>query len=52
MSDKFLKELLLKRLKLRKEKKYKEADEIRKDLEAIGFIVEDTKNCSCGYWRR
>ena len=32
------------RLKLRKQKKYKEADEIRRDLEALGVILEDKKD--------
>lgn len=36
------KELLAERERLRKEKKYAEADEIRKDIEEMGYKVEDT----------
>lgn len=38
-----VKKLAEKREKLRKEKKWKEADKIRKDIEKQGFKIEDTK---------
>lgn len=38
-----IKQLLEKREELRKEKKWKEADKIRNQLRARGFLVEDTK---------
>ena len=38
------------RLGLRKEKKFQEADNLRKELEAAGIILEDTKEGTV--WRR
>jgi cysteinyl-tRNA synthetase len=38
------------REKLRKEKKYKEADDVRKMLEEKGIVLEDTKEGTV--WRR
>lgn len=38
-----VKKLVLKREKLRKEKKWQAADEIRKEVEKLGFEIEDTK---------
>ncbi len=35
-------DLAEKRLKLRKEKKFKEADQIRKEIETLGYLLEDT----------
>ncbi|MCU0666847.1 MAG: cysteine--tRNA ligase [Candidatus Omnitrophica bacterium] len=45
-----IKVLIDKRIALKKEKKFSEADQIRKDLEAKGVILEDTKNGTT--WRR
>lgn len=39
-----IKKLILKREMLRKEKKFKEADEIRKKISKMGYLVEDTKS--------
>ena len=36
-------ELIMKREELRKEKKWEEADEVRKQIEAMGYWVEDTE---------
>jgi len=41
-----IEELLEEREKLRKEKKWREADELRKKIEAKGFKIEDTKKGS------
>jgi len=38
-----VKKLVLKREKLRKEKKFEEADKIREKIKKLGFFVEDTK---------
>ncbi|MFH0827839.1 MAG: cysteine--tRNA ligase, partial [Candidatus Omnitrophota bacterium] len=43
-------ELIKKRNEAKKKKDFKEADEIRKDLEAQGIILEDTKDGTT--WRR
>ncbi len=45
-----IKELIDKRAQLKKEKKYSEADKIRKELEEKGVILEDTKDGTT--WRR
>ncbi|MDD4954430.1 MAG: hypothetical protein PHP17_00100, partial [Candidatus Omnitrophica bacterium] len=49
-ADAWIKEAIEERQKLRKEKKYKEADDVRKMLEAKGVILEDTKEGTV--WRR
>ncbi len=49
-SDDFVKLAVIMREQLRKEKKYQEADDIRKDLETKGIILEDTKEGTT--WRR
>ncbi len=43
IKDNEIKRLLLEREKLRKEKKWDEADKIRKQIEKKGFIVEDSQ---------
>jgi len=49
-SDIWISGAIVLREQLRKEKKFKEADEIRKELEAKGIILEDTKDGTT--WRR
>lgn len=49
-SDTWVTIAIAQREQLRKENKYKEADDIRKMLEAKGIILEDTKNGTT--WRR
>ena len=39
-----IRDLQSKREELRKEKKFSEADGVRKEIEALGYIVEDTKD--------
>jgi len=39
-----IKELVRTREKLRQEKKFKQADKIRKEIEKMGYEIEDTKN--------
>ena len=39
-----IRELIEKRKKLREEKKWEEADEIRKEIEKKGFLIEDTSS--------
>lgn len=48
--DAWIEEAIEEREKLRKEKKYKEADNVRKMLEQKGIILEDTKEGTV--WRR
>ncbi|MBN2119918.1 MAG: cysteine--tRNA ligase [Candidatus Omnitrophica bacterium] len=50
MDNEKISELINLRLKLRKEKKFAEADKIRKELENKGVILEDTKDGT--EWRR
>jgi len=49
-NDDWISSAIASRKKLRGEKKYKEADVIRKDLEQKGIILEDTKDGTT--WRR
>jgi len=49
-SEIWIEEAMAQRTQLKKEKKYKEADEIRKRLEGKGIILEDTKEGIV--WRR
>ncbi|MFA5411183.1 MAG: cysteine--tRNA ligase [Candidatus Omnitrophota bacterium] len=48
---KLIQDLIAKRIRLKEEKKFSEADKIRKDLEAKGIILEDTKDGKTT-WRR
>jgi len=50
ISEKEIEEKIKLRLQYRKEKKFKEADKIRKDLEEKGIILEDTKEGT--EWRK
>jgi len=50
LSDEEIDSMILERKKAKSEKDYKLADEIRKDLEAKGIILEDTKEGTI--WRR
>ncbi len=50
LSDMFIQEKIDERLLLKSGKKYTEADTIRKELEAQGIILEDTKDGTT--WRR
>ncbi len=50
LNDKEIEELIAKRNKAKIDKDYKLADQIRKDLEAKGVILEDTKEGTT--WRR
>ena len=51
MDDEWVNIAIAKRVRLKKEKKYKEADVIRKTLEQEGIILEDTKDGRT-IWRR
>jgi len=50
VSDSEIKQLIAKREELRKQRKYKEADEIREELKKKGIIIEDGKGAT--YLRR
>lgn len=50
VSDNEVKKLIKQRLEFRKNKDFKKADSIRKELEAKGIILEDTKDGT--QWRR
>ncbi|MDD5098030.1 MAG: class I tRNA ligase family protein, partial [Candidatus Omnitrophica bacterium] len=50
-NTKIIQDLIDKRISLKKEKKFSEADKIRKDLEAKGIILEDAKDGKTT-WRR
>jgi cysteinyl-tRNA synthetase len=41
-----VKKLVEEREKLRSEGKFKEADKVRKKIQDLGFVVEDTGQCS------
>jgi cysteinyl-tRNA synthetase len=47
---KLIQDLIDKRIQLKKEKQYSEADKVREDLEEKGIILEDTKDGTT--WRR
>jgi cysteinyl-tRNA synthetase len=51
ISDDEIERKIKRRLELKEQKKYREADEIRKDLATHGIILEDTKNGGIE-WRR
>ena len=53
LKDVEIEDMIKKRTQLRKEKKYKEADAVRKELEEKGVILEDKKGGTTEWeWKR